>query len=165
MQTAMCRSKKPITTHQEAMQRVQYLKHIIEDRDGYRWFYDGGQPIRREADLHIMYKLACFDTIASVDSEVNNGRGPVDFKVSNGRKDATLVEFKLTRTLKRNLEKQVDVYKNANQTNRAIKVVLYFTDAEEEKTHKILSDLGLTDNPDIVLIDARANKVQASKAM
>lgn len=112
--------KKPITTHQEAMQRVQYLKHIIEDCDGYRWFYDGEQPIRREADLHIMYKLACFDTIASVDSEVNNGRGPVDFKVSNGRKDATLVEFKLTRTLKRNLEKQVDVYKNANQTNRAI---------------------------------------------
>lgn len=156
--------KKPITTHQEAMQRVQYLKHIIEDCDGYRWFYDGEQPIRREADLHIMYKLACFDTIASVDSEVNNGRGPVDFKVSNGRKDATLVEFKLTRTLKRNLEKQVDVYKNANQTNRAIKVVLYFTDAEEEKTHKILNDLGLTGNPDIVLIDARANKVQASKA-
>ena len=107
----------------------------------------------------------CFDTIASVDSEVNNGRGPVDFKVSNGRKDVTLVEFKLTRTLKRNLEKQVDVYKNANQTDRAIKVVLYFTDAEEEKTHKILNDLGLTGNPDIVLIDARANKVQASKAM
>lgn len=156
--------KKPITTHQEAMQRVQYLKHVIEDCDGYRWFYDGEQPIRREADLHIMYKLVCFDTIASVDSEVNNGRGPVDFKVSNGRKDATLVEFKLTRTLKRNLEKQVDVYKNANQTDCAIKVVLYFTDAEEERTHKILNDLGLTGNPDIVLIDARANKVQASKA-
>ena len=156
--------KKPITTHQEAMQRVQYLKHVIEDCDGYRWFYDGKQPIRREADLHIMYKLVCFDTIASVDSEVNNGRGPVDFKVSNGRKDVTLVEFKLTRTLKRNLEKQVDVYKNANQTDRAIKVVLYFTDAEEENTHKILNDLGLAGNPDIVLIDARANKVQASKA-
>lgn len=157
--------KIPLNSFDEAMQRVMYLKHVIEHCDGYRWFYDGDKPIRRESDLHIMYKLACFDAISDVNSEVNNGRGPVDFKLSNGSKDKTLVEFKLTRTLKKNLEKQVEVYKDANNTNKAIKVILFFTDEEEQKTYKVLNELGLTGKPGIVTIDARAdNKVQASKA-
>ena len=66
--------------------------------------------------------------------------------------------------LKKNLEKQVDVYKDANNTNKAIKVILYFTDEEYEKTINILNELELLDKPGIVLIDARTNKVQASKA-
>lgn len=156
--------KKPPTSYEEARQRVLYLKHVIEDCDGYRWFFDGDKPIRREADLHIMYKLVCYDTFADVNSEVNNGRGPVDFAVSNSRKDKTLVEFKLTRTLKKNLEKQVEVYKNANQTNLDIKVILYFTDEEQKKTYDILNELKLNNNPNIILIDARPNKIQASKA-
>ncbi len=156
--------KKAPTSYEEAMQRVLHLKQVIEDGDGYRLFYDGDKPIRREEDIHLMYKLACYDTISDVNSEVNNGRGPVDFKVSNSRKDKTIVEFKLTRTLKKNLEKQVEVYKNANQTNLAIKVIIFFTDEEEAKTYKILNELKLTNNPHIVLIDARSNKIQASKA-
>ncbi|WP_026396293.1 hypothetical protein [Acetobacterium malicum] len=148
----------------EAMERVNFLKHVIEDCDGYRWFYDGDKPIRREADLHIMYKLVCYDTIADFNSEVNNGRGPVDFKASNNRKDTTLIEFKLSRTLKKNLEKQVNVYKDANNTDKAIKVILYFTDEEYKKTINILNELELSGKPGIVLIDARADKIQASKA-
>ena len=154
----------PLNSYAEALERVMYLKHVIENCDGYRWFFDGDNPIRREADLHIMYKLVCYDTISDTNSEVNNGRGPVDFKLSRGRKDSTLVEFKLTRTLKKNLEKQVEVYKDANNTDKAIKVILFFTDEEQEKTIKILNELGLTGKPCIILIDARAdNKPSASK--
>ena len=63
-----------------------------------------------------------------VNREVNNGRGPVDFKVSKGSKDTTLVEFKLASNtkLKKNLENQVEIYKKANCTDRAIKAILYF---------------------------------------
>ena len=155
----------PLNSYDEAMQRVMHLKHVIEHCDGYRWFYDGDKPIRRESDLHIMYKLACYDVISDPNSEVNNGRGPVDFKLSQGRKDSTLVEFKLTRTLKKNLEKQVAVYLDANNTDKAIKVIMFFTEEEEKKTYAILNELGLTGKPGIVLIDARSdNKVQASKA-
>lgn len=156
----------PLNSYAEALQRVMYLKHVIEDCDGYRWFYDGDKPIRRESDLHIMYKLVCYDTISDANSEVNNGRGPVDFKLSRGRRDSTLVEFKLTRTLKRNLEKQVDVYKDANNTDKAIKAILFFTVDEQEKTTTILNELGLTGKPCIITIDARAdNKPSASKAI
>lgn len=157
--------KVPLNSYDEAMQRVMHLKHVIEHCDGYRWFYDGDKPIRRESDLHIMYKLACYDVISDPNSEVNNGRGPVDFKLSRGRKDSTLVEFKLTRTLKKNLEKQVEVYLDANNTDKAIKVILFFTEEEEKKTYSILNELGLTGKPGIVTIDARSdNKIQASKA-
>ena len=152
-------------TLDEALQRVQYLRHVIEDCDGYRWFYDGDKPVRRESDLHLMYKLVCYNTVSSTDAEVNNGRGPVDFKHSYGSRDSTLVEFKLVRTLKKNLEKQVEVYLDANATKKAIKVILFFTDEELDKVTKILNELGLTGKPGIVLIDARkTNKIAASKA-
>jgi len=156
----------PLNSYAEAIQRIQHLKHVIENCDGYRWFYNGDEPIRRESDLHIMYKLTCYDAISDVNSEVNNGRGPVDFKLSRGRKDSTLVEFKLTRTLKKNLEKQVDVYKDANNTDKAIKVILFFSEDEEKKTTTILNELGLYGKPGIITIDARSdNKPSASKAV
>lgn len=155
----------PPNSYEEAIERVKYLKHVVEDCDGYRYFYDGDRPISRESDLHIMYRLACFNTVSDTNSEVNNGRGPVDFKLSRGRKDQTLVEFKMARTLKRNLEKQVEVYKKANDQPKTIKVIMYFNDEEKEKVFKILNELGLTGREGIVLIDARkTNKIQASKA-
>ena len=109
LKTKFYQTDAPANSYEEAMERVQYLKHVVEDCDGYRYFYDGDKPIHRESDLHIMYRLACCNTISDANAEVNNGRGPVDFKLSRGRKDQTLVEFKLARTLKKNLEKQVEV--------------------------------------------------------
>ena len=42
---------------------------------------------------------------------------------------------------------------------------MFFTDEECKKATKLLDELGLSDNKDIVLIDARkSNKIQASKA-
>ena len=61
------------------------------------------------------------------------------------------------------MEKQVDVYKAASETDRAIKVILYFTEAEYEKVTKVLNDLGIYGCRDVVLIDARNdNKPSAS---
>lgn len=155
----------PANTFDEALQRVLYLKHVIEDCGGYRWFYDGDKPIRRESDLHLMYRLVCYNTVSSTDAEVNNGMGPVDFKHSYGSRDSTLVEFKLVRTLKKNLEKQVEVYLDANAIKKAIKVILFFTDEELDRVTKILNDLGLSGKSGIVLTDARkTNKIAASKA-
>jgi hypothetical protein len=125
-------------------------------------------PIRREVDLQLFFRLTWFATPSDVNREVNNGRGPVDYKVSRGSKDATLVEFKLASNsqLQRNLEKQVPIYEKASDpTNPSIKVILYFTESELRKVQDILNNLKLIDNPNIVLIDARNdNKPSASKA-
>ena len=86
-------------TYDEALARVMFLKDVIENKDGYRLFYVKGQPIERESDLQIMYRLTWFATPSDVNREVNNGRGPVDFKISRGSQDSTLVEFKLAKKL------------------------------------------------------------------
>lgn len=75
-----------------ARERVLFLKHVIENQDGYRVFYRNGRPIKRESDLQVMFKLTWFASPYDLNSEVNNGRGPVDFKVSFGSQDASLVE-------------------------------------------------------------------------
>lgn len=151
-------------SYDESLQRVRYLKSVIEDMDGYRIFYLNGNPVRRENDLQTMFRLVWYGTEFDVNREVNNGRGPVDFKISKGSADSTLVEFKLASNtkLKKNLENQVEIYKKANGTNRAIKVIMYFTEKEHRKTIKILNDLGLSSCKDIVLINAILGKPSAS---
>lgn len=150
-------------TFEEAYQRVMYLKQVIENNDGYRIFYIKGKPVKREADLQLMFKLTWFATPSDFNSEVNNGGGPVDFKISRGFKDKTLIEFKLASNtkLKQNLAKQVERYQEANQTNKAIKVILFFDDSELAKTQKVLKELGLREGKNIILIDAK-KKVSAS---
>ncbi|MDD4494108.1 MAG: hypothetical protein PHV32_07130 [Eubacteriales bacterium] len=154
------------SSYEEAYKRVLYLKKVIEDMDGYRIFYLNGKPIKRESDLQIMYRLVWYATEFDVNREVNNGRGPVDFKVSKGSIDSSLIEFKLASNskLKKNIQNQVEVYKKANCTDRAIKVIMFFTDGEQSKLYALLNELGLAGCKDIVLIDARDDKVSASNA-
>ena len=150
--------------HDEAKKRVIFLKHVIEDQDGYRLFYSNGKPIKREADLQVIYRLVWYGTPLDVNREVNNGRGPADYKISYGAKNSTLVEFKLASNskLKNNLAKQVEIYKAAADTDRAIKVILYFNIEEERKIVSVLNNLGLSGCEDIVLIDARTDNKQSA---
>lgn len=152
---------------EEARRRVLFLKHVIEDKDGYRLFYHDGKPIERESDLQLLFKLTWFASPFDVNSEVNNGRGPADFAISFGGSNKSLVEFKLAKNsqLKKNLENQVAIYEAASDTSKSLKVICYFSASELARVQRILQELELANNPGIVLIDARAdNKPSASKA-
>lgn len=154
-------------TYEEAMQRILFLKDVIENKDGYKYLYHQSKPIENENDLQILYRLTWYATDLDVNREVNNGRGPVDYKISKGRKDATLVEFKLAKNTKLeiNLKNQVEIYKKANNTKSAIKVILYFNEKEKAKVEDILRKLRIKSSSNIVLIDgSKENKVSASKA-
>ncbi|OGW52312.1 MAG: hypothetical protein A2Y81_06265 [Nitrospirae bacterium RBG_13_43_8] len=154
-------------TIDECYQRVLFLKDVIENKDGYRIFYIKGEPLKRESDLHIMFRLTWFATPSDVSPETNDGRGPVDFKISRESQDKTLVEFKLAGNskLKQNLAKQVEIYKKAHDTDKAIKVILFFTYDEEQKVKAILKELDIENEKYMVLIDARNdNKPSASIA-
>jgi hypothetical protein len=157
----------PGSTYEEAHKRVAYLKDVIENKGGHRLFYSSGEPIQRESDLQIAYRLVWSGSPSDVSTEVNDGRGPADFKIARGAADKTIVEMKLAKNtqLKRNLERQVEIYKKASDAKHAIKVIMFFTAEEEERVAGILAELGLSDNKDIVLIDARNdNKPSGSKA-
>ena len=148
----------------EALKRVEFLKDVIENKDGYRLFYYKGNPIKREADLQVIYRLTWYSSHYDINREVNNGRGPVDYSVSMGSKDKTLVEFKLASNskLKMNLENQVGIYEKASNTKQSIKVILYFDNSEYVKVKGILKELKLENEKSIVLIDSGNNKPSAS---
>jgi hypothetical protein len=159
--------KTPATTLDEVRERVMYLKHVIEDQDGYRLFYRNGKPVRQEKDLQIMFRLVWFGTPSDFGSEANDGRGPADFKVSRGAHDKTIVEMKLASNtaLRKNLQNQTAIYQKASSAKSAIKVIMYFSFEERVRVLKILDELKLRDNSDIILIDARSdNKPSGSKA-
>lgn len=149
---------------EEAKQRILFLRDVIENQDGYKLFFLNGKPLKRENDLQIMYRLTWYGTEFDVNREVNNGRGPVDFKISKGAADKNLVEMKLASNskLKQNLEHQVEIYKKANETENALKVILCLSDNELVKTKRILSDLGLSEDTGVYIIDATPNKISAS---
>jgi len=153
-------------SYDAALKRVQFMKHTIENNDGYRMFYVKGDPVEREEDLQKIYRLTWYGSRFEVDTEVNNGRGPVDFKISDGKADKSLVEFKLASNtkLRDNLENQVEIYKKANSTNKALKVITYFTREQKERVLRILEQLKLDKDKSIILIDARKdNKTSASR--
>jgi len=154
-------------TIEEARKRVEFLKDVIENKGGHRVFYVKNKPIRRESDLHIMYRLTWYGSLVDVTREANDGRGPVDFKLSRGSGDKSLVEFKLASNpqLKRNLDKQVSIYEKASDTTESLKVIVYFSGEELERVESILKDLVLESDKNIILIDARTdNKPSGSNA-
>jgi hypothetical protein len=158
----------PGNTYDEAQRRLMFLKDVIENKGGHRIFYLDGRAIEREADLQILYRLTWFATPSDISREVNNGRGPADFKVSRGSIDKTIVEFKLAKNtqLERNLSKQVSIYEKASDaTNPTLKAILYFSDDQLKRVLAILKRLELENSRHVVLIDARAdNKPSGSKA-
>lgn len=154
-------------TYEESHIRLAYLKHVIEDMGGWRIFYDdNGNAVEREKDIQIMYRLVWFGTPSDAGTEANDGRGPVDFKISRGR-EKTLVEMKLAKNtkLEMNLKKQTEIYQASSDAQRAIKAIVYFSYTQLTRVQRILKRLGLEDSKDIVLIDARKdNKPSGSRA-
>jgi hypothetical protein len=151
------------SSFEEALKRINYLKDVIENNDGYKLFYIDNKPIKREEDLQIIYRLTWYATDFDVNREPNNGRGSVDYAISKGANDKTVVEFKLASNskLKQNLAKQVEIYKIANNTDKSIKAILYFDDIEYRKVAKTLKELKLENDKSIILIDA-SRKISAS---
>ncbi len=155
-------------SYDEAKKKISILKEYIEDNDGYKLFYHNGERIKGEKNLQLLFGLVCHEsTTFDVNREVNNGRGPVDAKISKGSSDKTLVEFKLAKSkqLERSLLKQVEIYEKANKTQSSFKVIIYFTENEYNRVVEILDRNGLSGKENIVLIDARDdNKPSASLA-
>lgn len=151
----------------EGLARVHFLRDVIEKQDGYKLFMVGGKPVRKEADLQIMFKLTWFASSFDSNAEVNNGRGPADFIVSYGSKDKTVIEMKLAGNtkLEQNLLKQAEIYVDASRaTHPPIKAILCFTSAEIAKVNRLLTKHGLQGKKEIVLIDASKDKPSASRA-
>jgi len=157
----------PISSYEESLIRANAFKDYVENNDGYKLINKGGKPFSNESEVQIFFGLIWFGSSFDMNREVNNGRGPVDFKISKGSIDKSLIEFKLASNtgLKRNLENQVKIYEKANGIHNSVKVIVCYTEEDQKKANGVLYDLNLTGDESIVLIDARSdNKPSASKA-
>ena len=159
--------QRPYGSYEEALQRAKFFKHYVEDNDGYTLLNPGAGRLSNEKEVQVFFGLVWYKSVFDVNREVNNGRGPVDFKVSFGSLDKSLIEFKLAsnRQLKRNLEKQLAVYEAANATRTSVKAIVCYTAEEQERVARILGELDLGTEDSIVVIDARNdNKPSGSRA-
>ncbi len=155
-------------TYDECRERVGIFKDWIENQDGYKIFNPrGGRTPSNEKDLQLVFKLLWARSEFDANREPNNGRGPVDFKISMGSGDKSLIEFKLASNskLKANLERQVEIYERANGTWSSMKVIVCFTEAHQSRVQKILKEIKLANEPSVVVINARNDdKPSASNA-
>lgn len=151
----------------EARERIKFFKNKIEFGGLYKDLYYNNEPIASEGTLQRMFKLVWCRTNFDANSEVNNGTGPVDYKISLGKDNSQLVEFKLAKNSRLNhILQQTASYEEANETKHSLIVIFYFSEIELVKVNTFLNQFNLHGKvgTDVFLVDCRNdNKVSASK--
>lgn len=147
-------------SYKESLRRVKMFKSRVEDNGLARMLKNN----QNETQLQDMLHLSFENTNYSVDREVNNGRGPADFKVSMGSNDSTIIETKLASSskLKQNLKNQVAIYCNANNTVKSITLIAYFNEKEKKKVDKVLRELELSKKENYILVNCEYDLPSAS---
>ena len=156
-----------LSAREEAIRRLIFFKHVIEECDGYKNLYSGGQRISSEDDIRRMFRLVWYDTTYKVDFDTNNGRGEADVIVSKGRYNQNITEFKLaSNSSLTHVFEQVKVYEAANCADGSLVAIFYFSENEFEIAKRVVKSAGYENQVDkaVFLIDCRAdNKPSASK--
>ena len=150
----------------ESLQKIDNFKQWIEFQHGARLLAQMNPP--KETNLQDLFQGFCTtnnDSLYRTDREVNNGRGSVDFIISKGKNDSTIIEFKLASntSLEPNILYQVEAYKRANSISKAIIVIFCFTLEEKNRVEALIKKLEVDAENRIIVIDCRSNKPSASK--
>ena len=106
------------------------FKVLIEDNGLSKLLYNSnGTPKHESAAQLLFYGIAdsyCDANNIDLTKEGNNGRGPVDFKLSRGVADKVIVETKLTSNsqLRHGIEIQLPIYMKQEKTKQAIYLII-----------------------------------------
>lgn len=152
------------------------FKYLLENTNAYKLLYHDGTRKKHESASQQAFQLFatsyCDANNLDISPESNGGRGPVDFKFSQG-KEKVLVELKLSTSndLIHCLETQIKIYKKSEGTNQSILLVLMVGTNENnaiskiEKLIKYKNELAKKEKylPEIIDADALI-KLSASKA-
>ncbi len=152
-----------LTSFDDCLDRILFFKKTLESNSKILFIKEKPMP---EKQLQLMFKMATHNSLFSYDSEVNNGRGPIDFIISFGIQDKIGLEFKLAsnKKLKQNLLNQGKVYQEDSNLKHVIKTIFYFSNEELVRVSKILKDINKqVDNKEIFLIDCRKKESASNK--
>lgn len=148
------------------------FKSLIENNGLAKLLYDSnGKPKHESAAQLLFYGVAdsyCDANDIDLTKEGNNGRGPVDFKLSRGVKDKVIVETKLTSNaqLRHGIEIQVPIYMKQEKTKQAIYLII--DNGHSKALHNFLDfynglEKEIKDKISYLIVDA-TTKPSASKA-
>lgn len=114
-------------------QLIEIFRNFVENQGGWELIYnDDGRPKSESACQRLFLGIVrhyCLANNIEVSPEVNIGRGPVDFKISQGASLNALIEVKLAKNTKfwSGLEKQLPQYLKAEETRLGRFLIIAFT--------------------------------------
>lgn len=106
------------------------FKSLVENNGLSKLLYDfTGTPKHESAAQLLFFGIAssyCDANNIDLTKEENNGRGPIDFKLSRGANDKVVVETKLTSNsqLRHGIEVQLPIYMKQEKTKQAIYLII-----------------------------------------
>lgn len=106
------------------------FKDLIENKGLWKEMWaDDKKPRKEKAAQRLLFAVAhsyCKANNLDISPEADSGNGPVDFKVSQGFEQKVLVEVKLSSNgkLLHGYEKQLEIYKSGDDTDRAFFVIV-----------------------------------------
>lgn len=155
---------------------AETFRHQVEQADLWKALWANGIPQQEkvvQAIAGAMWTVACKGADVDLSQEVNRGRGPVDFKMSQGWTNRALVEIKLIHNSKffQGASKQLPQYLATEQVDYGVYLCVGHFDRDfrperlrkvQETADAIAGAKGVTIR--VVIVDARkSNKVSASR--
>ncbi len=122
---------------------IELFKNFVEDKGGWRLLYNEDKPRSEESSQLLFYGVVshyCDRINVDLNREANNGRGPVDFKLSQGVLK-TIIELKLSsnKKLSHAVETQIPIYMSQENIKTAILLIVKVTDTKA--TNLFINDL------------------------
>ena len=140
----------------------EHFKVLIEDNQLCKLLYDRDGKRKLESAAQLLFfgiaNAYCLANNIDISPESDAGRGPVDFKFSNGANSKVLVEVKLTSNskLKKGFESQLPIYQKAEKSRKGIYLVIHnieISDKRWEDFLKLTQNSGLS-NLKMIDVDA-----------
>jgi len=150
------------------------FKHYVEEQSGYKLLWDNDYKKNKSEEAVQLLFLGIVEHYCNafdidVSKEVNQGRGPVDFKFSSGYRRKVLLEAKLANNTKfwNGIEKQLPKYLSVESSKHGIFMVLIFRKNDFEKVkgiQNVISEVNKNNdlNIEAVVINALPKKPSAS---
>jgi hypothetical protein len=164
-----------IDTFLEAIKKlIDEFGNYIENNKGWSLLWnDNGKPKSEDAAQNLFYGIVthyCRANNIDISREANIGRGPVDFKVSQGFSLRALLELKLAKNSKfwNGLERQLPKYMLAEGIDIGYFVIIMFNEKDYNRLSKLQEKVESVNKKtryliSSVAIDASRNPPSASK--
>lgn len=163
-------ASESVDSHAAALHILGFFQQWVEFNKGWEVIQDA-ESRNREKILQRIIHLSSLSYIQAnnldMSCEPNEGRGPVDFKLSRGQ-DITIIEVKLSSNPQyfHGYEIQIEEYGKAERTEQLVYVLVDLGNPGKVKKLQDFHDRKVDEGnrtPDLIVIDA-AEKESASKA-